>query len=72
MKSPYNGILVVSILLVVLYFLNEQKPAYIPADQDRKDMLFFGILYVALLFGTFSLIYMYYKQGSNNRQRRNK
>jgi hypothetical protein len=62
MRRPYPGILIASILLTVLYFVFEERPAYITYEDDKGDILFFGTIYVVLLFGTMSAIYLFFKQ----------
>ena len=68
MKRPYNVLFLISVALVVFYFLTENKPTYIDPVQDRKDMLVYGAIYVVLIFGTLSLMYLYFRQ--NKRKRR--
>lgn len=62
MRKPYGGILIVSILLTVLYFYTEDRPAYISFKEDQENVMFFGTLYVALLFCIFSGLYLLVKR----------
>lgn len=62
MRKPYGGILIVSIILTVLYFYTEERPAYITLKEDQGNMMFFGALYVALLFCIFSGLYLLVKK----------
>ncbi|MES2701405.1 MAG: hypothetical protein V4649_02145 [Bacteroidota bacterium] len=67
MKQPYITILLVSIVLVVLYFLNEDQSMYIDPVQDRREKLLYGAIYIVLIFSTLSLMYLYYKQSKKKR-----
>ncbi len=62
MRKPYGGILIVSILLTALYFYTEERPSYITLKEDTDNMMFFGVLYVALLFCIFSGLYLLVKK----------
>jgi hypothetical protein len=62
MRKPYDSFLIISVVLTVLYFMTEKRPSYVPVRDDQLNMLFFGGLYVALIFGILSLIYIYYKK----------
>jgi len=62
MKRPYGGFLILSIFLTVFYFLTEKKTLYVNPWDDLPNKLFFGIIYIGLLFTIFSLIYIYVKK----------
>ena len=70
MRKTYAKILVISILLTVLYFFFEDRPPYLTLQEDIEDMLFYGAVYVALLFTTMSVIYNYIKKENNSGTRR--
>jgi hypothetical protein len=62
MRRPYGGFLILSIFLTVLYFLEEKRPAYISFWDDLPNKLFFGIIYIALIFSILSFFYIYVKK----------
>ena len=63
MRKPYGRIFIISIVLTALFFWMEDRPAYITLREDMENILFFGALYVALIFCTLSGIYLYFKKG---------
>jgi len=62
MRKPYDRILIISILLTVAYFYFIDEPTAVPYKDDQKNILFFGALYVALIFGLLSVIYLAVKK----------
>lgn len=62
MRKPYGEILVASIVLTVLYFFIEERPSYITYEEDQRNMLLWGIVYVVLLFSIFSAIYIFFRK----------
>ncbi len=72
MRSTYLKILVVSIALTALYFFFEDRPAYLTWQEDIEDMLFYGVIYVLLLFTTISVIYNYIRKENISSSKRRK
>lgn len=62
MRKPYDGILIVAILLTILYFMFFDKPINPNEAEDRHDILGFGLIYAGLLFGIISLARLYFKK----------
>ncbi len=62
MRRPYANILILSIVLTIIYFWMEDRPAYISFQEDQRNVLFYGALYVILLFCTISAVYLYFKK----------
>jgi hypothetical protein len=61
-RKPYWRILGISIALTILYFWMEDRPDYITYQEDQRNILFYGVLYVVLLFATISAVYTYFKK----------
>ncbi len=62
MRKPYGAILIASILLTVIFFVTEDRPAYITFKEDEGDMLFWAVVYIAMFFCTFSGLYLLFKK----------
>jgi len=62
MRKPFGVILFLSILLTVLYFMQENQPGYINPNEQRHDYIVTGIVFILLFFSAFSLIYIYFKK----------
>lgn len=67
MRRPFANILILSIVLTVLYFWMEDRPEYITYREDMGNVLFYGVVYIVLLFCTMSAIYVYFRKQGNNR-----
>jgi len=70
MRKTYLKILIISILLTVMYFFFEERPPYITMQEDIENMLFYGIIYVVLLFTAISVMYNFVKKESNSGRNR--
>ena len=67
MRRPFANILILSIVLTVLYFWMEDRPEYITYREDMGNVLFYGVVYIVLLFSTMSAIYVYFRKQGNGR-----